>query len=137
MDTVFWHKFMNNANCDLYPQSKVHFTDDLGVTTLCGTPTPATHDAEISGMGDSSHVECKRCQKKYNQIIRDDEILSDNDLDHDSSEEEEQPSKEDVAQWLMKNPQVGTLNNGTFYISTPEMTEYPYYEVVKPLQILK
>lgn len=70
MDTVIWAKFKHDEYCNIAPKGKLHFTEDLGHTTLCGVNVPSSHDAEIEGEGDRHYVECKRCQKAHDKLAR-------------------------------------------------------------------
>lgn len=74
MDTVFWSKFRFDLNGGSYPQSKIHFTDDSGKTTLCGTAVPTRHEADVEGYGERRSVECKKCQKKYDALAKSDAV---------------------------------------------------------------
>lgn len=138
MDTVFWNKFKFDDNGGTHPQSKTHFTDDLGQTTLCGLTVPDRLHADTDSYGDKDFVECKRCQNKYQSTIRHQEH-SDNapDSPQEAIEDSAKPTEEEITQWLRDNPQVGTLTDGRFYISTPDMNVSPFYEVVEPLQSFK
>jgi hypothetical protein len=134
MDTVAWEKFKFNENGDLYPITKTHFTEDKGDTTLCGRTVPSNELAASEGFGDKNHVECKLCQNKYNKI----ELA---EKDHHQAEQNikqvDRPSeatKEDIAAWLKKYPEIGALNNGVYYVIDPTINEYPYYRQLKALE---
>lgn len=137
VDSVFWKWFKFDINGGTQPQSKTHFTDSLGKTTLCGLTVPSNLEADVDGRDNQSHAECKKCQAKNNSIIQDKTYLNNTNINNEAIPGvETAPTIEEINQWLRDNPQVGTLNNGTFYISTSDMKESPYYQVVKPLQPL-
>lgn len=131
IDTVTWSKFRFDENCGMYPQVKLHFSSDLGDSTLCGVSVPSNSEAEVEGHGEKAHVECKRCQKKYNEIIES-ELT---EVAIDKKDKKPEITEEQELNWLKNNPEIGKLNDGTYYVTTEEsMKEHPYYVKVELLQ---